>query len=228
MQPTTFATTRTARYYSLGPAGPDVRHIWFCLHGEGQPVAELAAQLEKLDTPERLLILPEALSRYALPPDEDGQRRVGAAWFAAGDLLPDFTDLTTYLDALADEVLATCPPDTPVTVLGYGHGAAAACRWLAGNRLTYERLILYAAVFPPEIDRRATLVGLPERPVTVVATTADAYTPEAAGEGLVQDLLEAGLSAQLLIVDEGPLTLAALGAGGETVVEPTPDPNPTE
>ena len=39
-----------------------------CLHGHDQPLAHLVEQLRNLDTPERLLLLPEALSRYALPP----------------------------------------------------------------------------------------------------------------------------------------------------------------
>lgn len=227
MQPQTFATTRTARYYSLGEAGPTVRHVWFCLHGHDQPLAELAAQLAPLDTPERLLVLPEGLARYDRPAAPDGTSQgTVAAWFSTEALLPDFADLTSYLDALAQEVLAQCPPDTPVTVLGYGHGAAAACRWLAGNNIPYERLVLYAAVFPPELDRRSTLVALPERPVTVVATTADVYTLEAAGEGLVQDLMDVGLSANLAYVVDGPITLVALGAAGEVAHNPTP--NPTE
>jgi predicted esterase len=190
-------------------------------------VADFAAQLSNLNSPERLLILPEALSRYTLPPGPDGSLSTGATWFAASDLLPDLADLTTYLNALAEMILAACPPNTPVTVLGYGHGAAAACRWLASNHIDYERLILYAAIFPPEIDRRATLVGLPERPVNVVATTVDTYTPEAAGEGLIQDLLDVGLTAQLSYVAEDGLTLAALGAVAETI-NYEPDPNPTE
>ena len=217
MLPLSFTTSRTARYLSLGEPGPAIEHVWVCLHGHGQPLAELAAHLQNLDTPERLLLLPEALSRYEQLQDAnadgiiDEAPRTDAAWFAAETLLPDLTDLTVYLDALTAQVLATCPPDTPVTVLGYGHGAAAACRWLASNGRAYDRLILVAPVFPPEIDRRATLVALPEHPVLVVSTTTDTYSPEAAGEGLMQDLHEVGLSAQQRLVDAtGPLPLAAL------------------
>ena len=212
MQPQLLTTPRTARYYCLGEPGPGIRQVWFCLHGENQPVPELAAQLVNLDTPERLLVLPEALSRYGLPPDATGHRRVGADWFAVGDLLPDFTDLTTYLNTLAGQVLAQCPPDVTVTVLGVGHGGAAACRWLAGQRFTYDRLILYAAVFPPEINRRATLANLPKNPVTIIATTTDSFKTEAQGEALLHDLQNADLSARLKYVSEGPITLAALGA----------------
>jgi hypothetical protein len=48
--------------------------------------------------------------------------------------------------------------------------------------------------------------------VLVVSTTNDTYTREAIGEGLMQDLLDVGLSAQQRLVDAGPLPLAALGA----------------
>ena len=216
MVPLPFTTPRTARYLSLGEPGPAIAQVWVCLHGHGQPVADLARQLQNLDTPECLLVLPEALSRYDQPDDGTDARSPQAAWFASDSLLADFDDLGTYLDALTAQVLAACPPETPVTVLGYGHGAAAACRWLANNGVEYGRLILYAPVFPAEIDRRATLVALPERPVLVVSTTTDTYSPEAAGEGLMQDLLDVGLSAQQRLVDAtGPLPLAALAGSAD-------------
>ncbi len=135
-------------------------------------------------------------------------------------------DLTAYLDGLAAAVLALCPADTPVTVLGCGEGAAAATRWLAGSRLRYERLVLYAAVFPPEIDRRSTLVGLPEKPVLVVSPASADPGLSAADDELLQDLLDVGLPARLQRVAAGPLQLAALTAAGEALAY-APTPNPT-
>ena len=216
MLPLQFTTSRTAHYLSLGEASSATTHLWVCLHGHGQSLNELAAYLQNLVMPGHLLLLPEALSRYEQPQDAnadgviDAAPRTNAAWFAAETLLPDLTDLTTYLDGLVAQVLATCPPTTPLTVLGYGHGAAAACRWLAGTTRSYERLILVEPVFPPEIDRRATLVALPEHPVLVLRAT-DARTPGAADDGLMQDLLDVGLSArQRLVAAAEPLPLAAL------------------
>ena len=69
-----FITPRTARYLSLGEPGPAIEHVWVCLHGHGQPVAGLARQLQNLDTPERLLVLPEALSRYPLGGEAESSR----------------------------------------------------------------------------------------------------------------------------------------------------------
>ncbi|AHJ95635.1 hypothetical protein [Hymenobacter swuensis] len=211
-----FTTARTARYICLGEPGPAIQHVWICLHGEAQPLAEFTAHLINLDTPERLLILPEALSRYPLPAAENGTSPATAAsWFTPGSVQADVADLVVYLDALATQLLAHCPPNVPVTVLGCGHGAAAAACWLAAGHTRYDRLILYASVFPPEIDRRATLAALPVRPVTLVSTTTDTFTPEAVAEGLLHDLQEVGLPAQLRYVSEGPLPLASLGAAGE-------------
>ncbi|RZK61955.1 MAG: hypothetical protein EOO59_03805 [Hymenobacter sp.] len=202
MQLTSHPAFPAGQYYSLGEPGPGIRHVWFCLAGHDQPVARLAAQLVNLDTPERLLILPQAPG--AAP-----------AWFDEASPAAGLAATQAYLDGLAAPILAACPAGTPVTVLGYGQGAAAACAWLAGHTLAYDRLLLYAAVFPPAIDRAALFGQLPARPVVVAATTTDVFTPEAEGQTLVQDLQAAGQLAQLRYVDEGPLTLAALGAGGE-------------
>ena len=195
-------TPHHAHYYSLGEPGPAIRHIWFCLHGHHQPVHDLATQLINLDTPERLLILPQA-------PGE------GARWFRAGSLVQDLATVRAYLDELAAYIQAACPPNTPLTVLGYGEGATAVGTWLASNTWEYERLLFYAAVFPPGIKRSTLFAKLPLRPISVIATTTDIFTPEAEGQSLVLDLQAAGQLAQLRYVDTGPLTLAALGAGSE-------------
>ena len=158
MQCFSFTMPRTAHYYSLGAPGLGIEHLWVCLHGHDQPVAGLAAQLVNLDTPERLLILPEALSRHARPETPDRVADALGVWFAPHSVDDDLADVTTYLDGLTDAIRARCPAGTPVTVLGYGPGAAAAMGWLAENHLVFERLILYAAVLPPEIDRRAGAV----------------------------------------------------------------------
>ena len=219
MQPIDFVVPRTARYYALGEAGPDTRQVWFCLGAHGQPVAGLAQHLAPLVEGGRLLILPEGLSRHSLPPPAQATLggdvsalapQTDASWFAPDSLLPDLADLTNYLDLLAADVLARCPSPTPFTVLGYGEGAAAACRWLAGGRQPYSRLVLYNAVFPAEMDRRAAFVGLPERPVFVFQTQTAAVNPRQASSELLQDLADVGLPAELHLVGADTPVLMAL------------------
>ena len=210
MLPLTFATPRTARYLLLGEPGPAINQVWVCLHGHGQALAEFADSLLHLASPERLLLLPEGLSRFEMLTDGAEFPRTEATWFAPDSLLPDLADLSAYLDALTREVLVACSPGTPLTVYGYGYGAAAACRWLANNGVDYAQLILHDAVFPAQIDRRATLVGLPERPVLVVSPT-NADVSVAHEANLMQDLLDVGLSARHCCVDaRRPLPLAVL------------------
>ena len=211
--PVSFTTPRTARYLTLGEPGPATEHVWVCLHGHTQSTADLADLLQHLATPGQVLLLPEALNRYELPAAGAAAAQTNAAWYAPDSLLADFADLSTYLDALTEQVRAACPPHTPLSVFGYGHGAAAACRWLAGNGVDYTRLVLYAPVFPAIIDRRATLVALPERPVLVLSPAE--YQSEAAGEGLMQDLLDVGLSATQRLVEPGPLPLAVFNTDPE-------------
>ncbi len=210
--PLPFLTKRhRAQYHSLGEPGPGIQHVWLCLPGHEQPVAELAAQLANLNTPERLLILPAAPTW----PGAAAKEKASGRWFRAGSLGPDLALVRAYLDELLTYVLVQCPRDTPVTVLGYGHGATAAAAWLAGNDVVCERLIFYAAVFPAGIDRPRLLADLPKSPVVVVATAADAFPPEANGAELVQDVRAAGRAARLSYADDGPLTQAVLGIGAE-------------
>ena len=61
--------------------------------------------------------------------------------------------MTIYLDGFTSFIFARGPAGTLVTVLGYGHSTAAG--WLAGNHLAYDKLTLYATVFPSDLDRRA-------------------------------------------------------------------------
>ena len=210
MKPISFSP---ARYYILGEPGPAIEHIWVCLHGHAQSVATLAAQLVHLNTPERLLVLPEALSRQAHSETSAQVLDAPAWWFAPNSEADDLAYITTYLDGLTDHIRALCRPGTSVTVLGYGHGAAAAVGWLSANHLACDQLVLCNAVFPPEINRQTLFAALPPRRVMVVSTAAAAgFTPEADGWVLMRELLDAGQSVRL---DVGLLTLAALDASSE-------------
>jgi predicted esterase len=42
--------------------------------------------------------------------------------------------------------------ETPVTVLGFSQGSATASRWVMNNRIRFQRLILWAGIFPPDMD----------------------------------------------------------------------------
>ena len=142
--------TRTARYYQLGTPGPATRRVWFVCHGYGQLaeyfVRHFAVLLEH--DPMLVVVAPEGLSRFYL---QGVGGRVGASWMTRADRLAEIDDYVAYLNQLADSLLATCPPDVAVTVLGFSQGAATVSRWLLQAHFRPARLVLWAGAFPPDL-----------------------------------------------------------------------------
>src|SRR6476469_3720019 len=99
---------RTARYYTLGPTHGFPRELWFVCHGYGQLASRFLRQFAPLDDGTRLIVAPEALSRYYLDPvaERRHQRepRVGASWMTREDRFAEIVDYVSYLDQLAGEV----------------------------------------------------------------------------------------------------------------------------
>jgi DNA-binding transcriptional LysR family regulator len=95
---------RTARYFTLGPTHGFPRELWVVCHGYGQLAQRFLSQFAVLDDGTRLIVAPEALSRFYLDPlaarrGQDAPRIVvlgfsqGTAtvcrWLAASELRAD-------------------------------------------------------------------------------------------------------------------------------------------
>lgn len=173
--------TRTARYSVLGESRDEVREIWVVCHGYGQLASHFLRDFEQLDDGSRLVIAPEALSRFYLS-EGAGSRpdaRVGASWMTKEDRLAEIEDQGRYLDAVHAEVCARLPGSPPALhVLGFSQGVATAVRWLARGRVRARSLVLWAGTLPPELSLDARSV-LRELDLTLVAGTRDQFaTPE--------------------------------------------------
>ena len=86
------AVARNARYFTLGETGPAVDEIWFALHGYAQLAGAFARYCQPLAAPRRLVVVPEALSRFYLgdhtkPAGPDA--RIGASWMTREDRQAD-------------------------------------------------------------------------------------------------------------------------------------------
>jgi len=182
------------------------------LHGYQQSASDLVARLATLATPETLLILPEAPASAVPLRSAAPEKAEFPQWFRPHSLGPDLAHVRTYLDQLVSHILAACPPGTPLSILGYDHGATAACVWLANNHFSYDRLLLYDAYFPPKISRRRLLADLPRSPVVVLTTTGEALAAPTPDDGIVQDLRQAGLPFRFRRVTNHSLSLAVLSA----------------
>ncbi len=168
---------RTARYATLGPRGPAAREVWFVCHGYGQQAATFLESFAGLDDGSRLLVAPEALSRFYLESGPSGRHgeQVGASWMTREDREAEIDDYVRYLEALRGQVLAPIGRGaTPVRVLGFSQGVATAARWIARVSWRPAELILWGGLVPGELlgaDRHR----LPrEVPVVLVAGERDA------------------------------------------------------
>ncbi|CAN5923082.1 esterase [soil metagenome] len=173
---------RSARYYTLGPTHGFPREVWIVCHGYGQLASRFLEHFAGLDDGRRLIVAPEALSRFYLDPipERRDQRnpRVGATWMTKEDRDAEIADQLTYLDLVATEVRQRISGASPrLVVFGFSQGTATVCRWLAASDLRADHLVLWAGGIPPEIDLPTWAAQLRGASVTLVAGDADTMVP---------------------------------------------------
>ncbi|MCO6484065.1 MAG: hypothetical protein J5I62_14870 [Flavobacteriales bacterium] len=137
---------RTARYHTLGQAAT-ARELWMVLHGYGQLARFFLRPFEGLENG-RLIAAPEGLSRFYT---DEAHSRVGATWMTREDREAEIRDQASYLDALAEHLLAQCPPNTPLHVLGFSQGVATVCRWAMAPAFPIQRMVLWAGSMATEL-----------------------------------------------------------------------------
>ncbi len=143
-----------ARYFKLEPAKGITRQIWFVLHGYGQLAQYFIKNFQSLADQGITVIAPEALSRFYLEDVQSrartGNNRVGATWMTRENRLADINNYITFLNSVYEQEFAD--PTIPVTVLGFSQGAATASRWVIDGVINFDRLVLWAGVFPPDMN----------------------------------------------------------------------------
>jgi predicted esterase len=147
----TLEVSRTARYHVQVSGGSVGAGVWFLLHGYGQLAAPFLASLVALARPGRLLVAPEALSRFYL---RRGTGEVGASWMTREERVDEIRDTVRYLDLVWERVAAehALPPSVPLHAFGFSQGAAAAARWAVLGRAPVAHATLWACPLPPDLD----------------------------------------------------------------------------
>jgi predicted esterase len=205
---------RTARYFTLGAVSPDVRELWIVCHGYGQLAASFLRSFAPIAAPSRLIVAPEALSRFYLDRTlgaTDPPPRVGATWMTREDREHEIADQVAYLDALHD-VLCSALTGTAerddgtrvrLRVLGFSQGVATVGRWVAYGRPRPDELILWAGAFPPEVDLAALATRLEGTAVTLVVGARDELASWANADSHLRRLTDAGIAARLVTFGGG-------------------------
>lgn len=194
---------RTARYYTLGGRGGRVAEVWFALHGYRQAARRFARRFEVLDAPERIVVVPEALSRFYVDPSpgrHGPEHRVGASWMTREDRDNEIADYVAYLDALARELATSAAPAVRRrVVLGFSQGAHTASRWVVLGHTNVHELLLWGAGLATDLTRDALAAGLEGVHVTFVRGARDKFRDRREEEAQEAILNELGVSFRVLV-----------------------------
>lgn len=174
--------SRTARYFTLGDPAGDVRDLWYVLHGYAQLAARFLRRFATLDDASRLIVAPEALSRFYIerPGRTHAHSPVGASWMTREDRLCEIDDYIRFLDALHAQIIQPFADSRlRITVLGFSQGAATAARWIERGAVRADRLILWGSLLPPDLDLDARADALRSLEVIVAVGDSDAHVPPA-------------------------------------------------
>ena len=201
--PHTIQVRRTARYYTLGPTHGFPRELWVVVHGYGQLARRFIESFTPLDDGTRLVVAPEALSRFYLDPVAERRKqaepRVGATWMTREDRQAEIADYVAYLEQLTSEMRRHLSGAGPrIVVFGFSQGTATVCRWLASSELRADQLVLWAGGIPPELDVAAWSGRLHGAALTLVAGEKDEMVPAGAVVAEGERLSAAGVAFTLL------------------------------
>src|SRR5260221_4661127 len=192
---------RTARYYALGEPGNATRDVWFVCHGYGHLAADFIKEFEIIADPTRVIVAPEALSRYYAANEagfHSSESRVVASWMTREDREAEIDDYVVYLDAVYDEIISKVDrKNVSVTVLGFSQGGATANRWLTRGRSRADRLIMWGALIASDADLNQAATFFRDVKLTIVIGKKDQFANEKMIEDYQRGLTEKRIAFEL-------------------------------
>ncbi len=140
------AVNKTTRIFKEGNERSNI--VVIALHGYGQSAEFFIRKFSSLYN-DYHVIAPEGLHRFYLNGTEG---RVGASWMTKTEREDDISDNILYLDRIIEHIQDT-QPSKKIILLGFSQGGATAARWFySKNNQNVKNLIMWATVFPPDID----------------------------------------------------------------------------
>lgn len=212
---------RTARYALLGADVSAAGELWLACHGYGQLASRFIRRFNVLDNGRRLIVAPEALSRFYLSGGtgpHSHEDRVGASWMTREERDAEIADQVTFLDMVLETALRGRErAAVRVIALGFSQGAATVCRWAARTAIPPDELVLWGGGVPADLFAGEGRAGLARAPLTLVAGDSDPVVNEDR-IGIHRDQLEkAGLAYRFVSYGGGHeidgATLSGLAAG---------------
>lgn len=162
---------KTARVFFAGNAADvEVDTVVIVLHGYGMLPSYFLRKFEPLSSDKWLFVAPEGLHRFYT---QGNSGRVGASWMTKEDRLTDIADNNKYLDQIMD-IPAVAGAKKRV-LLGFSQGTATAVRYYCQSKTTFDHVILWAGVFPPDLSLPENVGRLNETKLEIVIGRQDEY-----------------------------------------------------
>ena len=142
----TVISKKTYRYFTWGNPETATKLV-YVLHGYGQ-LAEYFIRKFHVLPEEYFIVAPEGMHRFYL---KGSSGRVGASWMTKEARESDIKDTINWLDELNQLIYSKYTFDKKI-ILGFSQGGATAARWQFNGRVSANHLILWASVFPPDLE----------------------------------------------------------------------------
>lgn len=164
---------KTFRYVVHGDK-QKAKYILYVLHGYGQLARFFIRKFSFLSN-DYFVVAPEGMHRFYL---NGHSGRVGASWMTKEDRESDIADNLNYLDQLQLIVEEGHQFEKKI-VLGFSQGGATAARWYFNSRFKADQLILWATVFPPDLDiKKETVKENDQNNYFVIGNSDEFYSHE--------------------------------------------------
>lgn len=190
----TLQVPRTAHLHQLGTLSAATRHLWIVCHGYGQLARYFIRHFEVLEDATTVIIAPEGLNKFYL---QGFSGRVGATWMTKEERLHEIEDYTQYLNLVYEQALQEAP-NIQLHVLGFSQGAATVCRWLAQAKWPVAELVLWAGVFPEDMEMATAREVLSQTRLTYVYGLQDEFITDEKLQQQLSWVRQAGLEPEII------------------------------
>lgn len=147
-----FSFFKTFRYETQNEDKHPTKII-YVLHGYGQLAKFFIRKFSAL-TSDYLIVAPEGMHRFYLA---GSSGKVGASWMTKEAREIDIQDNIDWLNALDKEISSKYQINERI-LLGFSQGGATAIRWKMNSQLVFDKTIIWASDFPPDMEPQMDLL----------------------------------------------------------------------
>lgn len=139
-----------ASYYTLNELTERTERVWLVFHGYGQLAQFFIKKFEVLDPDKNFIVAPQGLSKFY---QKGFYGRVGASWMTKEDRLTDIENQYQYIQSVLNEIGDI--NKKKLTYFGFSQGTATMGRFASWSKMAFEKMIIWAGTFPPDIEPSA-------------------------------------------------------------------------